>query len=118
MRPIACADVVIGLRLESARRRDEAVGGLEVGSLGGPTDHEGLHEQVAETLVEDDLGRQARVGAAEEGGARTLPSRQFVTGVDVLTGMTRLTGHEARVAALHLLPGLRGRGGATEPAQR
>ena len=44
-------------------------------------------EQVAEALVEDDLGGQARVRAAEQRGAGALALGELVASLDVLTRM-------------------------------
>ncbi len=67
------------------------------------------HEEVAEALVEDDLRRQARVGAAEQcrAGARWHGGR-LVAVLDVLAGMLGFAGDEALVAAHHLPPHLAG----------
>ena len=53
-------------------------GKLDAADLGGRDDVPGHpdHEQVAETLVEDDLGRHPRVGAPEDDGKRLLSRRQ------------------------------------------
>ena len=67
-------------------------------------------EQVAEALVEDDLGGQARVRASEQRGTRLLARRELVAAFDVLPRVARLARDEARVAALHLVPHLAGVG--------
>ena len=67
------------------------------------------HEQVAESLVEDDLGRQPGVAAAEQGRVRRLRAGELLAPLDILTRMLRLAGDEALVAADHLPPDLGGR---------
>ena len=66
-------------------------------------------EQVAEPLVEDDLGREARVAAAEQRGVRRLGLGELLAVLDVLPRMQRLAGDEALVAAHHLAPDVGGR---------
>ena len=59
---------------------------------------------VAEPLVEDDLGREARVAAAEDRDQRPLAVGERRAVVDVLPRMLRLAGDEALVAAAQLAP--------------
>ncbi len=65
-------------------------------------------EQVADALVEDDLGRESRVAAAEEGRVRRLAGGELSTALHVLPWVQRLAANEALVAADHLFPGLGG----------
>src|SRR5690606_35766451 len=64
------------------------------------------HEEVAEALVEDDLGGETRVAAAEQHRVRVLRDREVLATLDILTRVTRLACDEALVAAQHLLPDL------------
>jgi hypothetical protein len=86
-------------------------GVLEAAEHGVGDDLAGVphHEEVAEPLVEDDLGREARVAAAEERGGRALDVREGGAALDVLPRVPRLAGDEAGVALHHLGPDLRGR---------
>ncbi len=97
---------------DDQRHPEHGDGVLEAADHGIGDDLAGVahDEQIAEALVEDDLGSQAGVRASEECGARRLAAGQSRALLDVLSGMFRLTGDEAGVAALHLLPHLaRGR---------
>ena len=72
----------------------------------------GAHdEEVAEALVEDDLGGHPRVGAAEEDRERVLLGRDPVPEVHVLVRVGALVGHEPGVARGQHAPGLLGRAG-------
>ncbi len=62
------------------------------------------HEQVAEPLVEDDLGREPRIAAAEERRVRGLRLDELLAVLDVLPRVQRLAGDETLVAAHHLAP--------------
>ena len=66
-------------------------------------------EEVAKTSVEDDLGRDPGVGAAEEDGEWRLALGQAVAAGGILVGVRVRTGDEAIVAPGQLGPGL-GRG--------
>jgi hypothetical protein len=66
------------------------------------------HEEVAEALVEDDLGREARVAAAEQRGGGALHVREGGAALDVLARVAGLAGDEAGVALHHLGPHLGG----------
>ena len=68
-------------------------------------------EQVAEALVEDDLGGHPRVGAAEEDRERVLLGGDPVPEVHVLVRVGPLVGHEPGVARGQHAPGLLGRAG-------
>jgi hypothetical protein len=57
-------------------------------------------EDVAESFVEDDLGRHARVGARENGAVRGLAGRQHVLTVRRLVWMQILLGDVVRVPRL------------------
>ena len=73
--------------------------------LAGVADDEG----VAEAQVEDDLGREPGVGAAEDRGERAPgPPATRLAALDVLPRMLRLAGDEALVAAQHRVPDLAG----------
>ena len=72
----------------------------------------GAHdEQVAQALVEDDLGGDPGVGAAEEDGERVLLGGDPVPEVHVLVRVGPLVGHEPGVARGEHAPGLLGRAG-------
>ena len=61
-------------------------------------------EQVADSLVEDDLGREPRVAASEERGDGLLAGRDLGAALDILARMQGLAGDEALVAPHHLVP--------------
>ncbi|GMA91644.1 hypothetical protein GCM10025869_21730 [Homoserinibacter gongjuensis] len=65
-------------------------------------------EQVAEPLVEDDLGRQPGVAASEERDVRLLESGQLLAPLDVLSWVSRGARDEPLIAAHHLPPRVRG----------
>ena len=54
-------------------------------------------EQFPEARVEDELGRDARVAAAENGGVRTLPPRELGEDLFLNGREACLSAHEARV---------------------
>ena len=59
----------------------------------------GAHdEHVTEALLEDDLCRNARVGAAEQDGTGMLSALEASTVLDALRGMQDLPGDEPLVA--------------------
>ena len=64
------------------------------------------HEHVAETLVEDDLRRQSRVGAAEQHDVGVLACDETRAVLDTLTGMLRLSVDEAPVTFAQNVPRL------------
>ncbi len=61
------------------RRTEPVRGKLDAADLRGGHDVAGNsdHEQIAETLVEDDLGRDSRIRAPEDDGERFLRRRHF-----------------------------------------
>ena len=66
-------------------------------------------EEIAQTQVEDDLGGEAGVGAAEQRRDRMLRGGEILAPQHVLVRVARLVGDESAVSVQHLLPG-RGRG--------
>ena len=69
-------------------------------------------EHVAEALVEDHLGRDARVAAAEQHGGGLLPARQLGDAARTLIRVRRSAFDEAPVAVTEGAPGAgRSRGG-------
>jgi hypothetical protein len=64
------------------------------------------HEEVAESSVEDDLGSDTRVRAAEEDGEWRLAFGQAVTAGGILVGVSVLAGDEPLVASGQLGPRL------------
>ena len=78
---------LLGRELDAAdlRRRDDVAGDAD-------------DEQVAEPLIEDDLGRHARVGAAEHDRERLLPLGELVAprGADLRAALA--IGHEPPIA--------------------
>jgi hypothetical protein len=68
-------------------------------------------EQVAETLVEDKLRWDARIGAAEDGGEWVLSRNDLDTSCRRLVRMNRLARDEASIAIHQILKGLIGTDG-------
>jgi hypothetical protein len=68
------------------------------------------HEQIAESLVEDHLGRHPRVGAPEDGGVRLLLLRERHA-PDALIDIVRTLALDVALVARHELLQRRLRGG-------
>ena len=64
------------------------------GDVAGDADH----EDVAESLIVDELDRHARVGAAEQGSERLLLRSELAQASEIALRIDRLAGREARVA--------------------
>ena len=64
------------------------------------------HEHVAEALIEDDLGGDAAVRAAEQNCRRLLPTGQLGPALDALAGMRWFTGNESLVTLSQCFPGV------------
>ena len=75
--------------------------------LSGVTDD----EEVAKALIEDDLRGQARVCAPEQCGTGALAAGEFMTTLDILPRVGRISRDEPGVALAHLVPHLGGRRG-------
>ena len=78
---------LLGRELDAAdlRRRDDVAGNAD-------------DEQVAEPLIEHDLGRHARVGAAEDDRERLLPLGELVAPGRADACAALAIGHEAPIA--------------------
>src|SRR5690606_12019597 len=63
-------------------------------------------EEVAETLVEDDFGGEARVAAPEQHGVGDLVAAELFAALNVLAWVSRGSADEPLVAPDHFLPGL------------
>ena len=63
------------------------------------------HDHVAQSLIEDDLGRDPGVGAAKHHGVGSLRGGQAGPVLDALAGMLRLAGDESLVTLLECPPG-------------
>lgn len=61
-------------------------------------------EHVTETLIEDDLGGDAAVGAPEDHGCRPLSDSKTRSMLDALAGVLRGSGDEPLVTLLECLP--------------
>ena len=89
--------------------RAEALGGeLDAAHLRGGDDvaRHADHEQVAQPLVEHDLRRHPRIGAAEDDRERRLLQRQRAAPLGGVAAITRPVGREALVAFLQCLESL------------
>jgi hypothetical protein len=62
------------------------------------------HKNITQSEVENDFGRQSRVGATEQRGKRLLSAGERISMVNVLPGMCERAADEAAVTGHELLP--------------
>jgi len=89
---------------DQQRRVEVGDGILEAANLDVSGDVAGRShgEQVPQPLIEDDLGRHTRIGAAEDRGVRMLAEYQFTLPVGRLMGVDVVMGGVVLVADLQL----------------